>query len=99
MHKNKLTISIDSILLRCLSEIHREHDDLGRHGRHLVAEAVGEDPIHVRREGEPAVALSLLLVHHFAIGTYQLYVDVQEAAFHNLKCQACETKIASWKKN
>ncbi len=45
-----------------LPDVHGEHDNLGRHGAHLVGEAVPVDAVHVRRERVLAVALPLPLV-------------------------------------
>ena len=44
-----------------LPDVHREHNDLGRHGRHLVGEAVLVHAVHVRRERVLAVRLALTL--------------------------------------
>ncbi len=49
-----------------LANVHGEHDDLGRHGAHLVGEAVAVDAVHVGGEGVLAVALPLAAVHDLA---------------------------------
>ena len=50
-----------------LQDLHGEHDNLGSHGGHFVAEAIPVDAVHVRRKSVLTVALPLTLVQVSAI--------------------------------
>ena len=68
-----------------LGDIHGEHDDLGRHGRHLIAEAVLVDAVGVRRERVLAVGLAIALIDQLVVGPGDLDVDVEEAALDHFE--------------
>ncbi len=53
---------VPSLVRGRLPDVHGEHDDLWRHGAHLVGEAVAVHAVHVSRESVLAVALALALV-------------------------------------
>lgn len=74
-------------LLRCVPNIHVEHDDFGRHRRHLVAEAVRVDALHVRGKRVLPARLALALVDHLVVGADNLHVNVKEAALGYLEHQ------------
>lgn len=76
--------------LGVFADLHREHDNLGGHGGHLVGEAVGVDAIHTGREGVPPVGLTLPLMDGLPLRVVDLYVNVKEASLCNLKCQTCK---------
>ena len=68
-----------------LGDIHREHDNLGGHSRHLIAEAVLVDAVHVSGERVLAVGLAVALVDDLVVGPGDLHVDVEEAALDHLE--------------
>ncbi len=71
-----------------LGHVHREHDDLGRHGAHLVAEAVLVNAVGVRGECVLAVGLAVALVDHLVVRSGDLDVNVEEAALDHLEHEA-----------
>lgn len=73
--------------LGVVANLHREHDDLGRHGGHFVGEAVSVDAVHAGREGVAAIRLPLPLVDCLALGTIDLDVNVQEPSLSHLEGQ------------
>lgn len=61
------TFCLHVLAFRGLSDIDGEHDDLGRHGRHLVAEAELVGSVHVRRHGVFPTGLSVAFVNLLTI--------------------------------
>ena len=60
------------MVFRSLSNIHAEHDGLGRHGGHLVAEAVLVHTIHVGCKCILAIGLSITGIDQSPIWTLNL---------------------------
>ncbi len=79
-----MLIVIDSIL----SHVHREHDNLRCHRRHLIAETVLVDSVGVCSESVLSIGLAVALVNSSAVGSGNFDVNVKEAALNYLKHQA-----------
>lgn len=81
-----ITIDI-GIIVWTFAHIHTEHDDLGRHGAHLIGEAILVYSIHMSGKRVLAIGFAFTLMDHFAIGTFNSNIDIQETAFSHLKHQ------------
>lgn len=64
--EDMLTVALNAVF-RCLSNVHAEHDDLGCHGGHLIAEAILEFSIHVSCKRVLAIGLSVTTVYNTSI--------------------------------
>lgn len=71
-----------------LDNVHGEHDNLGRHSGHFVAETVLVDAVGVSGERVLAVGLAIALVDDFVVGSGDEHVDVEEAALDDLEREA-----------
>ena len=63
------------ILFWFLSNVHAEHDNLWRHGRHFVAEAIFVDSIHVCSEGVFSIWFTVTRVNVLAVWANYLKGD------------------------
>lgn len=61
------TFRLHVLAFRRLSDVDGEHDDLGRHGGHLVAEAELVGSVHVCSHGVFPTGLSVSFVNLFTI--------------------------------
>ncbi len=60
------------MVFRGFPHFHSEHDNLGGHRRHLVAEAVPVQPVHVSSKCVLATRLTLTRVYRSVIGACYL---------------------------
>lgn len=72
-------------LLGRLPNGHVEHDHLGRHGGHLIREAIRVDAGCVCCKREFAGRFALALIDYLVVGAHDAHINVQEATLGNLK--------------
>uniref|UniRef100_A0A0E9XHF9 Uncharacterized protein n=1 Tax=Anguilla anguilla TaxID=7936 RepID=A0A0E9XHF9_ANGAN len=83
-----MSFRLHAVPLGGLSNVDGEHDDLGGHGGHLVAEAELVGSVHVSGHGVLSAGLPVAFVNLRAVWPGYLHIDVQEASFGNLKHEA-----------
>lgn len=89
----QLTVGIFLCLrLALLSEVHRKLDDLWSHGRHLVAEAVLVDSVHVRGESVLAVRLPLSGINDLPIRPADLQGRNVDVTINERISSECQTR-------
>ena len=69
-----VSVHVALLVLGLLPDVHGEHDDLGGHGGHLVAEAVLVHTVHVGSKRVLAVGLPVALVDHLSVRAIDLKV-------------------------
>lgn len=69
----QFTFCLHAVSLGGLSNVNGEHDDLGCHGGHLVAEAELVGPVHVSCHGVLSTGLSIAFVDLLAIRSCYLH--------------------------